>query len=220
MSTHAQAAKITKKTMVVRQCGKHRARVARTQNDVNKATEKALVDAEQLKDDAANKVKETVVELGRAIRQTRSDSIKPIADYEGESDGHFFIRCRGESKTLELERRATFAERGNLTVEVGDELAVSGYDAETWFIATVDDIGEGNEGDERYRVSFLYDDTIENLKLKAESYGRGLRLDPSLCLSLCHLCPAHLCHAPIDCRTFAFLQCAALTVLPLSLLPV
>jgi len=56
----------------------------------NKATEKALVDAEQLKDDAANKVKETVVELGRAIRQTRSDSIKPIADYEGESDGHFF----------------------------------------------------------------------------------------------------------------------------------
>ena len=34
MSTHAQAAKITKKTMVVRQCGKHRARVARTQNDV------------------------------------------------------------------------------------------------------------------------------------------------------------------------------------------
>ena len=141
----------------------------------NKATEKALVDAEQLKDDVANKVKETVVELGRAIRQTRSDSIKPIADYEGESDGHFFIRCRGESKTLELERRATFAERGNLTVEVGDELAVSGYDAETWFIATVDDIGEGNEGDERYRVSFLYDDTIENLKLKAESYGRGLR---------------------------------------------
>ena len=32
--THAQASKITKKTKVAIQCGKHRARVVRTKNDI------------------------------------------------------------------------------------------------------------------------------------------------------------------------------------------
>ena len=40
-----------------------------------------------------------------------------------------------------------------------------------WFIVTVDNIGEGNEDDERFRCSFLCDDSFVDLKLSKASYG-------------------------------------------------
>ena len=86
------------------------------------ALNSSMVNAEQVKDDAATKTKQKLVELGRPIRQTRSDAIKPLSEYEGErdADGHFFIKCRAEGSMMV--RRAAFAEPGDLEVEVGDEL--------------------------------------------------------------------------------------------------
>jgi hypothetical protein len=85
---------------------------------------------------------------------------------------HMWIQCVEEDGNIVM--RAVYADQGEMTVQVGDYIALSGYGLRKWFKVKVESISRGDEPEFRFRVSFAVDGSWEKCQFLAARYGLGL----------------------------------------------
>lgn len=109
------------------------------------------------------------------MRQTRSDAVAALQAFEAQADdiGHLWVLACSEK--AEMVQRAAFADLGDMTPSVGDDIIISNWGARKWFLGTIIKVKDGEPTEKRFSCSFPADNSFDDFQLSPAKYGQGLR---------------------------------------------